>query len=264
MHKVIFPLESLTHVMEDLDGLSCDQADRSSSPSDIKFHNGFLKEVWDVIGQVDKQSEDLPANVRHDLKNILCAITLKLGHIRRKENTCSAEKHIALTQATRRLIQFLTSSELVCRRFLASSLMSDVDRIFADHHASLAISYEHCDDFYLELDPSLLLISVFGNLIKNAAEAGATQLKIKMHVAQNNGVFCVQDNGCGIPPDIREHVWQGHTYGKADGHGCGMPNMRKLIQDLGGKIFFTSCTSEEDREKHGTTFHFSLPLAKSH
>jgi two-component system nitrogen regulation sensor histidine kinase GlnL len=128
-------------------------------------------------------------------------------------------------------------------------------------------------------DPSLpavhgnrdLLIQVFLNLVKNAAEAapaqgGEIQLStsyqhgVRMMVAGHDSrvhlplVVTVTDNGDGIPEDIQRHLFDPFVSTKRNGSGLGLALVAKVIGDHGGVIEF-------DSQPRRTLFRVYLPVA---
>jgi two-component system nitrogen regulation sensor histidine kinase GlnL len=127
-------------------------------------------------------------------------------------------------------------------------------------------------------DPSLppvfgnrdLLIQLFLNLVKNAAEAVpqpdgrialATRFQhgLRLAVAGSASphvplVVSVQDNGPGIPEDLRPHLFEPFVTTKAGGKGLGLALVAKIVADHGGAIEFTS-------EPRRTVFNVMLPMA---
>jgi two-component system nitrogen regulation sensor histidine kinase GlnL len=128
-------------------------------------------------------------------------------------------------------------------------------------------------------DPSLpavhgnrdLLIQVFLNLVKNAAEAapaqgGEIQLTtsyqhgVRMMVAGSDSrvhlplVVTVTDNGDGIPEDIQSHLFDPFVSTKHNGTGLGLALVAKVIGDHGGVIEF-------DSHPRRTIFRVYLPVA---
>ncbi|MCB1490864.1 MAG: nitrogen regulation protein NR(II) [Rhodobiaceae bacterium] len=132
-------------------------------------------------------------------------------------------------------------------------------------------------EFY---DPSLppvygnrdQLVQVFLNLIKNAAEgigdseggeialSSAFQPGIRISVPgtrERIGLpleFCVRDNGKGVPPELRAHLFDPFVTTKASGSGLGLALVAKIIGDHGGVV---ECDSEPGR----TVFRVLLPMA---
>ena len=119
------------------------------------------------------------------------------------------------------------------------------------------------------------IIQVFLNLIKNAAESmpeskdgeiiitTAFQHGVKM-AAPNGGsvihlplVVTVQDNGDGVPEDLKPHLFDPFITTKRGGTGLGLPLVAKLIGDHGGVIDF-------DSSPQGTSFRVMLPMMKEH
>ena len=126
-------------------------------------------------------------------------------------------------------------------------------------------------------DPSLppvdgnfdLLVQVFLNLVKNAAEAvPAKGGEIMLATAYQHGVrlavrgsdsrvhlplvVSVADNGDGIPEDLRAHLFDPFVTTKRNGTGLGLALVAKAIGDHGGVIEF-------DSQPRRTVFRVFLP-----
>ena len=65
----------------------------------------------------------------------------------------------------------------------------------------------------------------------------------------------VADNGAGIPPDLRDKIFEPNFSTKTSGTGLGLAITRKAVEDLRGTIDF------ETEPGLGTTFYLRLPLA---
>ena len=98
--------------------------------------------------------------------------------------------------------------------------------------------------------------AVLTHLADNAAEHGATEVKVS---AQRRGPeldICVTDNGRGIAPADCEHAFDPFYTTRADrgGTGLGLAICRALVENAGGRIALTSAES-------GTTFTITLDAA---
>jgi two-component system nitrogen regulation sensor histidine kinase GlnL len=67
----------------------------------------------------------------------------------------------------------------------------------------------------------------------------------------------VSDNGPGVDPAMREHIFEPFVTNKKTGQGLGLPLVRKLVREMNGRI-----THERDEEKGLTHFRVHLPLAR--
>ncbi|MBV9552710.1 MAG: PAS domain-containing protein [Alphaproteobacteria bacterium] len=132
--------------------------------------------------------------------------------------------------------------------------------------------------FAEEYDPSLppvhgsrdLLVQVFLNLVKNAAEAvSAVGGEIVIATAYRHGrrvstaggerprqvplMVSIIDNGPGIPEDLRPHLFDPFVTTKRNGTGLGLALVAKVIGDHGGIIEF-------DSQPRRTAFRVFLPV----
>jgi len=76
-------------------------------------------------------------------------------------------------------------------------------------------------------------------------------------VSKKNGQAEVQieDQGCGIPEDLAEKIFEPHYTTKENGNGLGLSSCRQIIEERhGGTLTFRSSPGL------GTTFIFTLPL----
>jgi two-component system, NtrC family, nitrogen regulation sensor histidine kinase GlnL len=133
--------------------------------------------------------------------------------------------------------------------------------------------------FIEEYDPSLppvhgnrdLLIQVFLNLVKNAAEAVPAQGgEIQIATAYQHGVrlavagsesrvhlplvISIIDNGDGIADELAQHLFDAFVTTKLNGTGLGLALVAKVIGDHGGVIEF-------DSQPRRTAFRVYLPMA---
>jgi two-component system nitrogen regulation sensor histidine kinase GlnL len=82
-----------------------------------------------------------------------------------------------------------------------------------------------------------------------APSGGDTRLQLPL-------VVTVEDNGAGIPDDLRPHLFDPFVTTKIGGKGLGLALVAKIVGDHGGVIEF-------DSEPRRTIFKVLLPAAPS-
>ena len=96
--------------------------------------------------------------------------------------------------------------------------------------------------------------AVFGQLLRNAAEHGATEIRIE--AARTDGMLrvTVADNGAGISPGNRDRVFEPFftTRREAGGTGMGLQIVRSMLAAHGGTIRLLPSES-------GATFELRVP-----
>jgi len=113
--------------------------------------------------------------------------------------------------------------------------------------------------FRPRFDPSLpavhghfdRLIQIFLNLIKNAVEAAGPNADIIVTTAYRHGIWLrgadghrmrlpieitVQDNGPGIPEDLKGHLFDPFVSGKEGGTGLGLALVARFVSEMGGTV----------------------------
>jgi len=95
------------------------------------------------------------------------------------------------------------------------------------------------------------------NIVVNAIEAmpQGGQLKIDSGVRADYAEIRIADTGPGIPPEVRENIYNLYFTTKPQGSGIGLAMTFQIIQLHDGRINFSSEPGK------GTTFTVDLPLS---
>lgn len=104
---------------------------------------------------------------------------------------------------------------------------------------------------------------VFQNIISNAIEYTPEHGKIAVAIKKEgeNMVFSVADSGIGIPASAQSKIFEklfradNAIETRTDGTGLGLYVVKAIVDQGGGKIWFTS------KEGEGTTFYVTIPLS---
>ena len=151
--------------------------------------------------------------------------------------------------------------ELVQMSELTQTIIEDLEPLIAKNQAK----FKNC------LPPNLPLVNadsiqlrrVFENLITNALYHNPAGINLILNVAIEAEMlrFTLQDNGVGIPPEMRDRLFHRYRRGRnvrySAGVGLGLYLCRQIITAHGGEIGVSSTLGA------GSTFWFTLPLAIS-
>lgn len=199
---------------------------------------------------------DFIANVSHELKTPLAvmgnyATMLQRPGITEEEKNEYAK---AISEASRRLAQLITNilklnklenqqifptpTEFDLSEQLCSCLLGFED---AWESKELEIETEIQDNVPMKSDPELLSL-VWNNLISNAVKFtphGGT-VRVGMKAEGNFVVVSVSDTGCGMTPEVGQHIfekfYQGDTSHATQGNGLGLALVKRVVDILGGEI----------------------------
>jgi len=191
----------------------------------------------------------------HDVNNY---ITAALGYLQ------LAEMRLQLEEKDKKLIkvpirELRNSSELIANvrniqrleaeRYKAElvdlSLMLDQIRGEYEHPHGREVTITMKNGGGCALKVSSLLKDAFGNIVSNAIKHSTGPLVIGISIVmlhQEGNEHCrvsIEDNGPGIPDDMKEKVFDRSMRGgtKVSGHGLGLYLVKRLVEDQGGKVW---------------------------
>jgi signal transduction histidine kinase len=121
----------------------------------------------------------------------------------------------------------------------------------------ITVAHEGATDGWFDFKK---LDRAFYNLLQNACEAAPAEsgkVQIMARGVNDHLEISVADNGPGIPPSIRNDVFEPFvTHGKEEGTGLGLAVVQKIVRDHGGEV------TVETTGPSGTTFKLTLPLKR--
>ncbi len=103
---------------------------------------------------------------------------------------------------------------------------------------------------------SAQLVRALGNLLQNAAEAGAKTIRAQAELADERGMLrlVLADDGAGMSAENLSKVWSPFYSTKSGHHGLGLPAALHVISQAQGRMDITG------REGQGTQVEIWLPL----
>lgn len=91
--------------------------------------------------------------------------------------------------------------------------------------------------------PASGMITILGNLIENAFDAFGNapsdtlhEIDISVRESEHGLILSVDDNACGMPEEVREHIFERGSTSKGEGHGTGLFLVKSIVDTYGGEI----------------------------
>ncbi|MEK9138416.1 MAG: ATP-binding protein, partial [Bacteroidota bacterium] len=212
-------------------------------------------------------------NLAHEMKTPLSTIWFTLERMRQQAtegtNPASLSQHTAsISEELRRLDAYIKGFMKLANLNPPNLQECNINEVVADLlerytiKLPATVKIETCFASNLptaNLDVHLFTVAIT-NLLDNAVTAmqGVGVLKLSTSVAQNlehkNVCLTVADSGCGIAPEDVPKVFDPYFTKSKGGTGLGLIITKKIIEDHGGKIEFTT------QQKVGTEFVIRVPV----
>lgn len=230
----------------------------------------FNKMAKELSG-IETLRSDFIASVSHELKTPLSVIssyaTMLSAPALSEEKRMEYAKTVA--SASRRLSELITNilrlNKLENQQIFPDSAAFNLGEQlrecllgFEDLWEKKNLTIEtDIDDVTTQADAELLSL-VWNNLFSNAVkftEHGG-KISVSLKIDGDDALIQVSDTGCGIPPDVGQHIfdkfYQGDSSRAASGNGLGLALVKRVIDIMGGDISVKSTAGQ------GSTFTVRL------
>lgn len=260
---------------------------------------GFFALTTDISERkaIERMKDEFIAVVSHELRTPLTSLhgslklvaTGRLGHLSEE-----GQQMLAIADdSTDRLVR-LVNSVLDLQRIESGEVTMDActcnaaDLVKQATETIQTMARQHNIKIRTQLEPLSIwadpdyivqtLTNLIGNAIKFSAPSTTITLRLQLDVDSKHAhraerskevkmalpgvaLFCVQDNGQGIPADKLTSIFErfqqvdSSDSRKKGGTGLGLTICRKIIEQHGGKIWAESQVGE------GSSFYFTVPLS---
>ena len=230
-----------------------------------------------VQAQRDAAWGEVARRLAHEIKNPLTPIQLSAERLRHKYlKTMDGQDAELLDRATRTIVhqvevmkemvkafsEYARTPKLSLQSLDVNRLIDDVLELYRGESGPVRISAHLARDLpAVEADPGRMR-QLLHNLIKNAQEAlhdRAGQALWVRTASVNEGGFCgveltVEDNGPGIPEELKGKIFEPYVTTKPKGSGLGLAIVKKIVEEHGGSIL------AQNRPEGGARIIVRLPL----
>ena len=217
---------------------------------------GCLNKMTAELQGTETLRTDFIANVSHELKTPLAvmgnyATMLQKPGISEEERIEYAK---AISQSSRRLAALITNilklNKLENQQIFPKLDEYDLGEQLCENllqfeevweKKNLNIETDIADDVRIRSDAELLSL-VWNNLISNAVKFTPEEgtIGVSLKTEGNLVIVSVSDTGCGIKPEVGQHIfekfYQGDTSHATQGNGLGLALVKRVVDILNGEI----------------------------
>lgn len=224
--------------------------------------------------QAERQSAwgEVARRLAHEIKNPLTPIQLSAERLQHKLSAKLDEKDAQLLErATQTIVSQVAAMKNMVTDFADYARAPTAKLVQLDVHQLISevmgLYEANSSPITLRLDATRTLINgdatrlrqVVHNLLQNAHDAlqQTEQRQIVLSTADaQEGMLkmCILDNGSGFPEQLLARAFEPYMTTKPKGTGLGLPIVKKIVEEHGGKI------SIENQTQGGTCVSILLPL----
>lgn len=229
-------------------------------------------------------SQGAPSILAHEIKNPLAAIRGAGQLVARKLPLKDKKLAHMITDEVDRIARLIDRMQLLGAKNTETAAPCNPHEAIRSAIATVRAAGNNTVEIHEGFDPSIpaalanrdALEQVLINLISNARDAAGAEAEGQITVRTRfiSGLafsairfgravrlpieITISDNGPGIDPALRDHVFEPFVSSKQSGQGLGLALVRKLVRDMNGSI-----SHDRDTRRGLTHFRLHLPLAKS-
>jgi len=223
--------------------------------------------------QAERQAAwgEVARRLAHEIKNPLTPIQLSAERMQHKlSKKLGEEDSLLLQRATQTIVSQVAAMKNMVADFadyarapapkLSSldmhQLLNEVMGLYEENSSPILLQL-NAGQTWLNGDPTRLR-QVVHNLLHNAHDALQNiehpQIVLSTTSTETEFKLTISDNGSGIPEQILSRVFEPYMTTKTKGTGLGLPIVKKIIEEHGGRI------SIENRLTGGIQVNVNLPL----
>jgi signal transduction histidine kinase len=208
----------------------------------------------------------MAAMAAHEIRNPLAVIRGTIDLLRERSGAALGERGASdlqdvlgeverLRRLTEDFLDVAGDRALVRSRFELREMLEDAARAAEASFPAVRVRRSFTDLPRIDGDPGRLR-QVFANLLSNAAQAQREgEIELSAAAADGEVRITVHDSGPGVPPEIRDRLFEPFVSAKSGGTGLGLALSRRFVERHGGMLDLVG------DGRPGATFQVRLPGA---
>ncbi|MCK4846479.1 MAG: HAMP domain-containing protein, partial [Deltaproteobacteria bacterium] len=218
--------------------------------------------------------KEVAKRIAHEIKNPLTPIRLSAQRLRKKYSDRFSEDEKIFDDCTRTIINQVDELKTLVNEFSSFARMAtanpapnDLNEVVSETISFYEPAHKSIS-FNAELDSELpvvefdrdqfkrVLINLIENSIDSIKDVDGGVITVRTGLKKDLKIVRIEvaDNGCGIPAEDKDHLFEPYFSTKSSGTGLGLAIVSNIISDHNGYI------RVKDREGGGTRFLIELPL----
>ena len=241
----------------------------------VEEYNKKLNELQEntvLLAKTEREVawREMAKQVAHEIKNPLTPMKLRLQHLQRSFDPSDPDSQERLNHVAQSIIEQIDALTVIANEFSnfaklpkpkeekinINAIIRSVAETFSETLNTQIVTVFDQEEIVVFADKDLM-IRLFNNLVKNAAqsipEGQHGHIEIRVHTHNGKVTIAIQDNGSGIPSDMKEKIFAPNFTTKSTGMGLGLAMVKQIIESHKGSIYFESSSE-------GTTFYIELDL----
>jgi nitrogen fixation/metabolism regulation signal transduction histidine kinase len=233
-----------------------------------------LAQSADLLARSERESawKEMARQVAHEINNPLTPMKLNVQYLQKVKDQGSPNFDEYFDRVTRMLVAQIDALSAIASAFsdfarLPSSYIEPVEMVGLSR--DVMTLFDTADGYRLEAEyPDRDGIYVMGdrdqlrralvNTLRNATQAIQNQVDgailVRLEIIDKKLRIAIQDNGSGIPEEVRNRLFEPNFTTRSGGMGLGLAITKSILENYGGEISFQSQPGE-------TIFYVELPLA---
>jgi two-component system nitrogen regulation sensor histidine kinase GlnL len=219
-------------------------------------------------GMMDLIRRNLGHEIRNPLGGIRGAAQMLAAELSDRELGSLAELIMREVDRIDELMARFGQSELDCQPVDIHFVLSETTELLRLESAQSVKIIQNYDPSIPRISAdSSALRQLFLNLLRNAFQAGATEIEIRSRIDYDINLLQpgmgrvvrldIKDNGCGVPESLRGMLFLPLVTGRRDGTGLGLALAQQIAAAHQGLLTYAPL-------EPGSRFTLRLPLQRSH
>lgn len=268
-------------------GLASVRLEEKSKPLEYRGHD----EIAELVIQYNKMLDELQSSalklarseredawrdmakqIAHEIKNPLTPMKLNVQQLYKKWKDDPENFEEALKTFKQYQIEQIESLSSIASEFSNFARMPKAkpsETNLVNHIMAVADLYSDIKNIDLDINFNGLrevivfadkeqMNSMLSNILRNAVQAIPGSRKGKINVSltvkDQEALIRVEDNGVGIPDDLKDKLFAPNFTTKSSGMGLGLAIVKRVAETAGGRVWF------ESRPREGTVFFIEIPI----